>query len=65
MNLRPFPNALISALMISLLAACASIPAPQVRHAQRLPGTQAGAIQRERLPEAMGNAGPQPVIRRG
>lgn len=65
MNLRPFPNALISALMVTLLAACASTPVPQVRHAERLPGTQAGGIQRERLPEAMGNAGPQPVIRRG
>ncbi len=65
MNLRPFPIAMISALMIALLAACASIPPPQVRHAARLPGTQADGVQRERLPEVMGNNGPLPVIRRG
>ncbi|MEO5629407.1 MAG: type II secretion system protein GspD, partial [Thermomonas sp.] len=65
MNLRPSPIALISALIISLLAACASIPSPQVRHADRLPGTQARRIQNEPLPDVMGNNGPRPVIRRG
>ena len=63
MNLRP----LLFALTIVLLAACASAPIPQVHHADRLPGAQAGTggIQRERLPETFGNSGPMPVIRRG
>ncbi len=63
MNLRLFPIA----LLLGLLAGCASAPQPQVRHADRLPGAQAGSdgIARERLPETMGNTGPAPVIRRG
>ena len=63
MNLRPF----LIALMTILLAACASMPSPQVRRADRLPGAQAGAdgIQRETLPESLGHSGPMPVIRRG
>ena len=62
MNLRP----LLIALMLALLAACASIPQPQVRHADHLPGAPAGAggIQQDRLPESMGHSGPMPVIRR-
>ena len=62
MNLRPF----LITWMIFLLAACASMPPPQVRHANHLPGDQAGAgnIQHERLSESMGNSGPMPVIRR-
>ncbi|MDI1254251.1 type II secretion system secretin GspD [Thermomonas sp.] len=59
MNLRPF----LIALMTALLAACASLPPPQMRHADRLPG--ADGVQQERLPEAFGNSGPMPVIRRG
>src|SRR3954470_5286083 len=63
MNLRPF---LITS-MIALLAACSSMPTPQVRHAERLPGAHAGTdgIRHEQLPDAMGGSGPMPVIRRG
>jgi general secretion pathway protein D len=63
MNLR----SLMIALMTAMLVACASLPPPQVRHADRLPGAQVGTggIQQERLPEAFGNSGPMPVIRRG
>ncbi len=63
MNLRPF----LIALMTVLLAACASMPPPQVRHADRLPSAQSGAggIQQDRLPDSLGNSGPTPVIRRG
>ncbi len=63
MNLRPF----LIALMTALLAACASMPPPQVRHADRLPGAQAGTegVRQDHLPESMGNSGPLPVIRRG
>lgn len=63
MNVRPF---LIAALL-AVLAGCASVPQPQVRHADRLPAQQPGldGILRERLPDSLGNSGPQPVIRRG
>jgi len=63
MNLRPF----LIASLIALLAACSSMPTPQVRHADRLPGAQAGTdgIRHEQLPDAMGGSGPMPVIRRG
>ncbi|MDQ3159999.1 MAG: type II secretion system protein GspD, partial [Pseudomonadota bacterium] len=63
MNLRPF----LIALMTFMIAACANMPAPEVRHADRLPGARAGAsgIQQDRLPESLGTAGPMPVIRRG
>ena len=63
MNVRPFAIA----AMLSLLAACASMPPPQMQRAERLPDTQAGrdSIRNERLPESMGKRGPQPVIRRG
>ena len=70
MNLRP----LLGALLLGVLAACASAPQPQVHHAPRLPAAQAGAattdatvldggIRREVL-EALGDEGPKPVIRR-
>ena len=63
MNLRPF----LIALMIALLASCASMPPPQVRHADRLPGESADAdgVRQARLPDTLGNSGPMPVIRRG
>ena len=63
MNARPFAVA----VLLSLLAACASMPPPQMQRADRLPGAQAGSdgIRNERLPESLGNRGPQPVIRRG
>ncbi|GAB1408519.1 type II secretion system secretin GspD [Thermomonas brevis] len=70
MNLRPF----LSALLVGLLAACASAPQPRMQHAPRLPAAQAGAatadagiepgaIRREVL-EELGSDGPRPVIRR-
>ncbi|MES2859295.1 MAG: type II secretion system secretin GspD [Pseudomonadota bacterium] len=71
MNVRPVAIAAV----LSLLAACASIPAPQMQRATRLPGTQAGnqppnqagdeRISSERLSEVLGGSGPQAVIRRG
>ena len=61
MNVRPF----LATAVLSLLAACASVPPPQIQRADRLPGAQAGAVRTETLPETMGNAGPRPVIRRG
>ncbi len=61
MNVRPF----LATVVLGLLAACSSLPSPQMQRAEHLPGTQAGGIRTDALPETMGNAGPQPVIRRG
>ena len=65
MNVRPF----LAAAMLGLLAACASMPPPQMHRTDHLPGTQsgsqAGGVRSETLPDTIGNAGPQPVIRRG
>ena len=71
MNLRP----ILIAGLVGLLAACASNPQPQIRHADRLPARQAGqqagdagsdvaGIRKEVL-EELGRDGPKPVIRRG
>ena len=61
MNARPF----LATVMLGLLAACASMPSPQMQRAERLPGSQSGDVRTESLPESMGNDGPRPVIRRG
>ena len=61
MNVRPF----LATAVLGLLAACASLPPPQMQRADQLPAAQAGSVRSESLPEAMGNAGPRPVIRRG
>ena len=61
MNVRPF----LAAIALSLLAACASAPTPQIQRADRLPGEQAGGVRTDALPEGLGNDGPRPVIRRG
>ena len=61
MNVRPF----LATAVLGLLAACASVPPPQIQRADQLPGAQAGSVRSESLPETMGNAGPRPVIRRG
>jgi general secretion pathway protein D len=61
MNVRPF----LATALLGLLAACASMPPPQIQRADQLPGAQAGSVRAESLPETMGNAGPRPVIRRG
>jgi general secretion pathway protein D len=61
MNVRPF----LAAAVLGLLAACASLPPPQIQRADQLPGAQAEGGRSESLPDAMGNAGPRPVIRRG
>ena len=71
MNLRPF----LMATLLGVLAGCASAPTPEMRHADRLPDTEAGTassgtssagpeIRREVLQE-LGSEGPKPVIRRG
>ena len=63
MNVRP----LLGTAAICLLAACASMPSPQVRHADHLPNAtvDGSGVRSERLPEGLGSGGPQPVIRRG
>ena len=63
MNVRP----LLGTAAICLLAACASMPPPQVRHADHLPNATVdeSGVRSERLPEGLGSGGPQPVIRRG
>ncbi len=65
MNVRPF----LATAVLGLLAACASMPPPQMQRADRLPGAQAGTpadgVRTGNLPESMGSAGPRPVIRRG
>ena len=63
MNVRP----LLGTAAICLLAACASMPPPQVRHADHLPNAtvDGSGVRSERLPEGLGSGGPQPVIRRG
>jgi general secretion pathway protein D len=62
MNVRP----LLAAAVLSLLAACASAPTPTLQRAQRLPSAQslATAETRQSVQEALGDSGPQPVIRR-
>lgn len=61
MNVRP----LLAAAALSLLAACASAPAPQLQRAEHLPSAQSLAAEtRQSVQEALGDAGPQPVIRR-
>ncbi|QIL21473.1 type II secretion system secretin GspD [Thermomonas sp. HDW16] len=61
MNVRPF----LATVMLSLLAACASMPPPQMQRAERLPSEQPGSVRSQALPETMGNDGPRPIIRRG
>ena len=61
MNARPF----LATFLLGLLAACSSMPPPQMQRADQLPSTQSGAIRNESLPDTLGNAGPRPVIRRG
>ena len=70
MNLRP----ILIASLVGLLAACASSPHPQIRHADRLPGVEAGQATgddasgvtgiRKDVLEELGRDGPKPVIRR-
>jgi general secretion pathway protein N len=42
MNVRPF----LATAVLGLLAACASVPPPQIQRADRLPGAQAGVVRR-------------------
>lgn len=59
---RPF----LLALAAMLLAACASVPQPQLhRGAQPAQGAAAAQDLRSEVMQELGNAGPQPVIRRG
>ncbi|MFT4179205.1 MAG: type II secretion system secretin GspD [Thermomonas sp.] len=70
MNLRPF----LAALLLALLAGCASAPQPAMhRAADPLPGAQAGSASpeadglgdlRKDVREQLANDGPKPVIRR-
>lgn len=65
----PFLRGLLMALLVGLLAACASAPTPQLHRASHLPGQSdrpqdADAIRHDVLQE-LGNEMPQPVIRRG
>ncbi|RZA17260.1 MAG: type II secretion system protein GspD, partial [Lysobacteraceae bacterium] len=56
---------------LALLAGCASAPEPRMQRAERLPGTQAGAVGagtgdvRTEVLDALGNDAARPVIRRG
>ena len=61
MNVRPF----LAAILLSLLAACASAPTPQMQRAERLPSGDTGGIRADGSPDTLGNEGPRPVIRRG
>ena len=61
MNVRPF----LASVLLSLLAACASAPLPQLQRSEHLPGVESGAIRTDALPDTLGNEGPRPVIRRG
>ncbi|MCR6494875.1 type II secretion system secretin GspD [Thermomonas sp. S9] len=59
---RPF----LLALAAMLLAACASVPQPQLhRGAQAAQGAAAAQDLRSEVMQELGSAGPQPVIRRG
>lgn len=59
---RPF----LLALAAMLLAACASVPQPQLhRGAQAAQGAVAAQDLRSEVMQELGSAGPQPVIRRG
>lgn len=60
MNVRPF----LATIMLGLLAACASMPPPQMERAEHLPSAQSG-VRTESLPDTLGGDGPRPVIRRG
>ncbi|MFZ5607882.1 MAG: type II secretion system secretin GspD [Pseudomonadota bacterium] len=57
---RPF----LLALAAGLLAACASVPQPQLHRAAQVPAAPAQDLRSEVLQE-LGSNGPQPVIRRG
>ena len=61
MNVRPF----LAAIVLSLLAACASAPMPQMQRAERLPSGDAAGVRADGSPDTLGNEGPRPVIRRG
>ncbi len=61
MNVRPF----LATVVLSLLAACASAPTPQIQRSERLPSVEAGSVRTDALPDTLGNDGPRPVIRRG
>ena len=60
MNVRPF----LATIMLGLLAACASMPPPQMERAEHLPSAQSG-VRTESFPDTLGGDGPRPVIRRG
>ena len=53
MNLRPF----LMATLLGVLAGCASAPTPEMRHADRLPDTEAGTA-------SSGTSSAGPEIRR-
>lgn len=63
MNCRP----LLAVTALSLLAACATAPTPQLQRAERLPGANSAGdgVRQEPLQDALGDSGPRPVIRRG
>ena len=63
MNCRP----LLAVTALSLLAACASAPTPQLQRADRLPGANSpgDGVRQEPLQDTLGDSGPRPVIRRG
>ena len=68
MNLRPNLATLLGAVLVTVVAGCASVPVPTVQRSGHLPpasataGTQVTPLPQDSAPEA---AGPQAQIRRG
>ncbi len=69
---RPQPKIFLSALLCGALAACATVPRPEVRREGVMPAepaaataTAGAAVQTESIDASSSDAGPQAVVRRG